>query len=137
MSETLRDLVVSLSLQTDNFTRNINSVNKQIREAESAFKLAAAGVENFEKTTSGLAAKQTTLTRQLELQKTAVEQHQKALEAAKQKLADCKAHQAHYTKALADANAELQKSEQEHGKESEQYKKAEANVKKLTGQVEK
>lgn len=137
MSETLRDLVVSLSLQTDNFTRNINSVNKQIREAESAFKLAAAGVENFEKTTSGLAAKQTTLTRQLELQKTAVEQHQKALEAAKQKLADCKAHQAHYTQALADANAELQKSEQEHGKESEQYKKAEANVKKLTGQVEK
>ena len=30
MSETLRDLVVSLSLQTDNFTRNIRSVNKQI-----------------------------------------------------------------------------------------------------------
>ena len=27
MSETLRDLVVSLSLQTDNFTRNIRSVN--------------------------------------------------------------------------------------------------------------
>ena len=45
MSETLRDLVVSLSLQTDNFTRNIRSVNKQIAEAESKFKLAAAGVE--------------------------------------------------------------------------------------------
>ena len=28
MSETLRDLVVSLSLQTDNFTRNIRSVQK-------------------------------------------------------------------------------------------------------------
>ena len=34
MAESLRDLVVSLSLNTDNFTRNINSVNKQIREAE-------------------------------------------------------------------------------------------------------
>ena len=45
MSETLRDLVVSLSLQTDNFTRNIKSVNKQIQEAESKFRLAAAGIE--------------------------------------------------------------------------------------------
>ena len=45
MSETLRDLVVSLSLQTDNFTRNIRSVQKQIAEAESQFRLAAAGVE--------------------------------------------------------------------------------------------
>ena len=44
MSETLRDLVVSLSLQTDNFTRNIRSVQKQIAEAESQFRLAAAGV---------------------------------------------------------------------------------------------
>ena len=53
MSEALRDLVVSLSLQTDNFTRNIRSVNKQIQEAESKFRLAAAGIEGFEKTESG------------------------------------------------------------------------------------
>ena len=32
MPEVLRDLVVSLSLKTDNFTRNINSINRQIRE---------------------------------------------------------------------------------------------------------
>ena len=54
MSETLRDLVVSLSLNSDNFTRNIKSINKQIQEAESAFHLASAGVENFETTTAGL-----------------------------------------------------------------------------------
>ena len=54
MSETLRDLVVSLSLQTDNFTRNIRSVNRQIAEAESSFRLAAAGVEGFERTAKGL-----------------------------------------------------------------------------------
>ena len=59
MSETLRDLVVSLSLQSDNFTRNIKSVNKQIQEAESNFKLAAAGVEGFETTTEGLTTKLT------------------------------------------------------------------------------
>ena len=38
MSETLRDLVVSLSLNSDNFTRNIRSVQKQIQEAQSSFK---------------------------------------------------------------------------------------------------
>ena len=46
MAEPLRDLVVSLSLNTENFTRNIRSVNKQIQEAESYFKLAAAGLDN-------------------------------------------------------------------------------------------
>ena len=67
LSEALRDLVVSLSLQTDNFTRNIRSVNKQIQEAESKFRLAAAGVENFESTASGLTAKLTTLQQRLQL----------------------------------------------------------------------
>ena len=60
MSETLRDLVVSLSLNSDNFSRNIKSINKQIHEAESAFRLASAGVENFETTTAGLSFKLST-----------------------------------------------------------------------------
>lgn len=120
MSETLRDLVVSLSLQTDNFTRNIKTVNTQIKEAESAFKLAASGVTNFEQTTAGLAAKQTTLTRQLNLQKVAVDQYQKALEAAKKKLAECQANQATFEAKLASAKGAGQSA---------------AVLKKLEGQV--
>jgi len=57
MAESLRDLVVSLSLNTDNFTRNIKSVNKQIQEAESYFKLASAGVQGFDSSTTGLSSK--------------------------------------------------------------------------------
>ena len=82
MSETLRDLVVSLSLQTDNFTRNIKSVNKQIQEAESKFRLAAAGIEGFEKTATGLSTQLSTLERRLQLQRDAVTQYEKALTAA-------------------------------------------------------
>ncbi len=67
MSETLRDLLVSLSLNSDHFTRNIKSINKQIQEAESAFHLASAGVENFETTTAGLSAKLSTLQRTFQL----------------------------------------------------------------------
>ena len=121
MSETLRDLVVSLSLQTDNFTRNIKTVNTHIKEAESAFKLAASGVTNFEQTTAGLTSKQTMLTRQLNLQKVAVDQYQKALEAARNKLAECQTNQEKFEQKLNAANGATTSA---------------AELKKLNGQVE-
>ena len=108
MSETLRDLVVSLSLQTDNFTRNIKSVSKQIAEAESQFKLAAAGVEGFEHTATGLATQLSTLERRLSLQKDAVNQYQRALEAANNKLSECYNRQNDYAQRLEAAKAAQQ-----------------------------
>ena len=108
MSETLRDLVVSLSLQTDNFTRNIKSVSKQIAEAESQFKLAAAGVEGFERTATGLSTQLSTLERRLSLQKDAVNQYQRALEAANNKLSECYNRQNDYAQRLETAKAAQQ-----------------------------
>ena len=35
MSEVLRELVVALSLDSDNFSRNMRTINQQIKEAES------------------------------------------------------------------------------------------------------
>ena len=103
MPETLRDLVVSLSLQSDNFTRNIRSVNKQIQEAESFFKLAAAGVENFEQSTAGLDSRLTTLQQKLSLQREVVDQYQRALQAARDKLQECFDRQGDYANRLAEA----------------------------------
>ncbi len=48
MAETLRELVVALSLDSSNFSRNMRTINAQIKEAESTFRLAGAGVENSE-----------------------------------------------------------------------------------------
>jgi TP901 family phage tail tape measure protein len=103
MSESLRDLVVSLSLNTDNFTRNIKSVNKQIQEAESYFKLASAGVKDFDTSAAGLSAKLETLERKLSLQKDAVTQYERALVAASGKLNECYQRQEDYARRLADA----------------------------------
>ena len=50
MADTLRDLVVSLSLNSDNFTRNIKSISKQIQEAQSEFRMMSSTVDNFEST---------------------------------------------------------------------------------------
>ena len=65
MSEVLRDLVVSLSLDGDNFSRNFTSINKQIQEAESEFRRAASGVENFEKSVSGTRSQLSSLQQKL------------------------------------------------------------------------
>ena len=108
MAETLRDLVVSLSLQTDNFTRNIKSVNKQIAEAESQFKLAASGVEGFEHSATGLATQLSTLERRLSLQKDAVTQYERALSAANNKLQECFSRQNDYAQRLTDAKTAQQ-----------------------------
>ncbi len=108
MAETLRDLVVSLSLQTDNFTRNIKSVNKQIAEAESQFKLAASGVEGFERSATGLATQLSTLERRLSLQKDAITQYERALSAANDKLQECFSRQNDYAQRLTDAKTAQQ-----------------------------
>ena len=44
MAETLHELVVALSLDSSNFSRTMRTINQQIKEAESTFHLAGAGV---------------------------------------------------------------------------------------------
>ena len=122
MSETLRDLVVSLSLNSDNFTRNIKSINKQIQEAESAFRLASAGVENFETTTAGLSSKLSTLQRTFQLQQDAVGQYERALQQASDKLQECYARQNDYAQRLVDAKDKQQLLKTEVTSAAQAYK---------------
>ena len=122
MSETLRDLVVSLSLNSDNFTRNIKSIQKQIQEAESAFKLASAGVDKFETTTAGLAAKLSTLERKFSLQKDAVVQYERTLTQASGKLQECYDRQNDYNQRLADAKTRQAQLKQEVTNAAAAYK---------------
>jgi TP901 family phage tail tape measure protein len=87
LSEVLRDLVVSLSLDSNNFSRNLTSISRQVAEAESAFKRAAAGVDGFEKTVAGTQAQISSLQQKLVAQRNAFTQYERALEAANTKLA--------------------------------------------------
>ena len=103
MSEVLRDLVVSLSLDGDNFSRNLTSINKQIQEAESEFKRAASGVDNFEKSVKGTQAQLSSLQQKLSLQQKAVTQYQRALEAANKKLENAYTRQGKLSDALDQA----------------------------------
>ena len=163
MSEVLRDLVVSLSLDGDNFSRNLTSINKQIQEAESEFKRAASGVENFEKSVSGTQSQLSSLQQKLALQQKAVQQYEKALTAANKKLENAYARQGKLTESLdaarqknadlrqqvAAATKQYERFARELGESdsatlaakanldalSQEYAESSAEVKKLEGQL--
>ena len=103
MAEVLRDLVVTLSLNSDNFSRNITSINKQIREAESQFKLAGAGVENYGSTTDGLTSRLTMLQSQLTYQRSAVQQYERMLQQANTRLKESYDRHTDYSGRLEEA----------------------------------
>ena len=103
MAETLRELVVALSLDSSNFSRNMRTINQQIKEAESTFRLAGAGVENYEKTIAGTEAKLSMLGQKLTQQQRAVEQYSRALVAANDKLKENYDRHQDYTQRLEQA----------------------------------
>lgn len=123
MSEVLRDLVVSLSLDGDNFSRNLTSINKQIQEAESEFKRAAAGVDGFEKSVAGAQSKLSSLQQKLTLQQRAVSQYQKALEAANKKLENCNTRQGKLTESLEKARQKNADHKKQVGEATKQYER--------------
>lgn len=57
MAEELRELTVRLSLSADNFSRNIKSINQQIKQAEARFKEMGAGSKTFGTSVQGLTAR--------------------------------------------------------------------------------
>lgn len=135
MAENLRDLVVSLSLDGDNFSRNIKSINAQIREAESGFKAAGAGVEKFEGTLGGAQAKAQMLAQKLALQGKAVEQYERALGAAQGKLEASYQQHEKLSRALEDAKSRYAELAASQGEGSDAAQEQAAEIKKLEGQL--
>lgn len=105
MAETLRELVVALSLDSSHFSRNMRTINQQIKEAESTFRLAGAGVENYENTIAGTESKLSMLGQKLTQQQRAVEQYSRALVAANDKLKENYNRHQDYTQRLEQAKA--------------------------------
>ena len=123
MSEVLRDLVVSLSLDGDIFSRNLTSINKQIQEAESEFRRAASGVDNFEKSVSGTQSQLSSLQQKLALQQKAVQQYEKALAAANKKLENAYARQGKLTESLDAARQKNADLKQQVAAATKQYER--------------
>lgn len=163
MSETLRDLVVALSLDASQFDKNIRLVNRQLKEAESEFLLAGAGAEHFEDTLAGMRQKAAYLEKQLVGQNRIMEQYSGKLRQANEDLNAATArHESLRGRLQGEIRARDELSEQltvqrqalkeirqAHGAESDEmrealealadlsmeYRTAQDAVKKTTGQI--
>ncbi|MCO7175561.1 phage tail tape measure protein [Sporolactobacillus kofuensis] len=65
-------LKISLSLQEADFSKSMGEITRKIRGVNSEFKVAAAGVDGFDKTLAGMQANSRRLTSILELQRSRV-----------------------------------------------------------------
>ncbi|WP_156327362.1 hypothetical protein, partial [Clostridium disporicum] len=77
-----KQLVVNLALKSGTMKQQINTINKEIKQIQTEFKNAGAGVEDFEKTSEGLLAK-------LKLQQSVVEKLKDKLSVYKQEQEKC------------------------------------------------
>ena len=107
MSDVVRDLVVSLSLDAGEFTRNMRAINASIKEAESSFRLAGAGVAKFESSLSGQMARAEMLMQTQMLQSAAVKQYAAHLSEANAKMVATEGYLAKYSARLAEAKAQM------------------------------
>lgn len=88
MSDKVRELYVTLSLNATDFDKHIRAANKQIKEAESEFKKAAAGSERFEKTLHGMAERAKSLKKQLGAAEEIVSQYGSKVKSLTERLDD-------------------------------------------------
>ena len=107
MADVVRDLVVSLSLDAGEFTRNMRAINASIKEAESSFRLAGAGVAKFESSLGGQMAKAEMLMQTQVLQSAAVKQYAAHLSEANSKMVATEGYLAKYSARLAEAKAQM------------------------------
>ena len=128
MSEVLRELVVALSLDSDNFSRNLRTINQQIKEAESTFKLAGAGVANFEKSIQGTEARLALLSSKQKEQTRAVDQYSRALVLTNQKLTDSFSRQEKMKQSLEQARVEYERLKGEVSAAGQQYNRLRASL---------
>ena len=105
MSDVVRDLVVSLSLDAGEFTRNMRAINASIKEAESSFSLAGAGVDKFGSSLGGQLAKAQMLEQTYMLQSAAVRQYSAHLSEANNKMLATEGYLAKYSARLAAAKS--------------------------------
>ena len=126
MADTLRDLVVSIALQTGDFNRNVKMVQNQMKELDATFKAAGAGVDGYEKSIEGMSQKASMLSQQLKMQQQIVDQLTGKYEKQQGKLRDTVVNR---DNRIAELNA-LKASGADT--KSDEYKRAVENVNNAT-----
>lgn len=134
MADTLRELVVRLSLDSGSFSGDIKSVNTAVKQAEANFKQAGAGVDNFEKSLVGAKAKVEMLTSKLTAQNASVDKHKAKLDANKKALEDNQKQQTALAEKIEATRRNYETQATVTGKNSKSAQALASDLKKLEGQ---
>ena len=117
-----------MSLDSDNFSRNLRTINQQIKEAESTFKLAGAGISHFEKSIKGTEASLALASAKQKEQNRAVDQYSRALLQMNQKLTDSFARQEKMKISLEQARVAYSKLKGEVNAAGHEYNRLKASL---------
>lgn len=106
----VRDLVVSLTLNSDDFKSKMSGVNALLKQAKSEFRLAGAGVKDFEKTTAGVSAKLASLRQQQALLGEKTKEYAKRFDAVNASMQSNLATQEKYKNKIAQVRAQFEEA---------------------------
>ena len=106
----VRDLVVSLTLNSEDFKNKMIGINALLKQSKSEFRLAGAGVKNFEKTTAGVSAKLASLRQQQTLLGEKTKEYAKRFDAVNESMQSNLATQEKYKNKIAQVRAQFEEA---------------------------
>jgi TP901 family phage tail tape measure protein len=134
LAESLRELVVSLTLDAGSFTSQIKAANTAVKQAEANFKLAGAGVSGFGSSLAGAQAKAAMLTSKLQAQNQVITKTKASLDASKAALEKNQAQQVTLAQKIDATRKSYETEAAATGKSSASSQALAADLKKLEGQ---
>ena len=134
MAESLRELVVKLTMDSGSFATEQKAVNTAVKQAEANFKQAGAGVKGFENTLAGARAKVEMLTDKLTAQNQAVTNQKAQLEKNNQALAKNQQQRESLAQKIESAKKAYDTESAATGKSSAASLALADDLKKLEGQ---
>ena len=109
-ASSVRDLVVSLTLNSDDFKSKMSGINALLKQSKSEFRLAGAGVKDFEKTTAGVSAKLASLRQQQALLGEKTKEYAKRFDAVNASMQSNLATQEKYKNKIAQVRAQFEEA---------------------------
>lgn len=106
----VRDLVVSLTLNSEDFKSKMSGINALLKQSKSEFRLAGAGVKDFEKTTAGVSAKLASLRQQQALLGEKTKEYAKRFDAVNASMQSNLETQEKYKNKIAQVRAQFEEA---------------------------
>ena len=136
-SNTEKSITAKFVLDSTGFNNSIKGVNAELKNSQSALKLASTGLNNYSKDSIKAKQVQTELARQVELHAKKIDVYKSAMEKASAKMQENISARDKIKSSLDQANKAYDEAVKMYGKESAEAQKAKLEVEKLSQEYNK